>query len=177
MNKFSKRKPILFGGLTTAARYLIGDSIVQVGASLSLSPSLSLLPSRTHAHPFTPICPRMASLLGVSAVHSHLDTPRNHFQAMSEDPGWDFQRTLLFTLFGFVYASTAGYTVYNLIYPRLFGSSRPYMTAFLDVCSQTPFFYFPTFYIARSFAFTPIPDWIEVRPPPIGVLIGVLLVR
>eukprot|EP00038_Savillea_parva_P007262 m.168904 g.168904 ORF g.168904 m.168904 type:complete len:284 (+) comp13021_c0_seq1:476-1327(+) len=81
-------------------------------------------------------------------------------QAMTNDgEGWDIQRTCLFTVFGFVYASTAGYTIYNVLYPRIMGASRPYTTALFDVLTHNPFVYFPSFYVAKSFAFSPVSEW------------------
>jgi len=71
---------------------------------------------------------------------------------------WDVQRTALFTCFGFLYASTVGYSVYNVLYPWLM-RGRPYATAAIDCLTHVPFIYFPMFYVCKSFAFTPITQW------------------
>lgn len=78
---------------------------------------------------------------------------------------WDFQRSLLFSAFGFFYASSIGYTVYNRVYPRLFGAGRPVTTALCDIMTNCPFLYFPMFYVAKAFAFTPVTQWSIVRIP------------
>eukprot|EP00035_Acanthoeca_spectabilis_P020538 m.433431 g.433431 ORF g.433431 m.433431 type:complete len:285 (-) comp17575_c0_seq1:345-1199(-) len=72
---------------------------------------------------------------------------------------WDFQRSLLFSAFGLFYASSIGYTVYNRVYPRLFGAGRPVTTALCDIMTNCPFLYFPMFYVAKAFAFTPVTQW------------------
>ena len=64
--------------------------------------------------------------------------------------GWNQQRTAAFTAFGVSYGSSLGYWSYSKLYPRLFGLSRPLTTAVVDVLTQTPFLYFPMFYVVRE---------------------------
>lgn len=68
------------------------------------------------------------------------------------DEPWDPVRTLLFASFGFSYASTAGYVVYNRIYALRALATRPVLTAFIDCLTNMPMLYFPAFYVAREFA-------------------------
>lgn len=65
---------------------------------------------------------------------------------------WDWQRSAAFAGFGFGYASTAGYFIYNKIYPRLL-KGKPLQTAVVDVFGNNPFVYFPSFYVYNEAVF------------------------
>jgi hypothetical protein len=73
------------------------------------------------------------------------------------------RRTALFTLFGGVYAMTAGYWFYNVVLTTPFLVTRPYVAAVVDVVTNCPFLYYPMFYIAKSFVFETSAAWVEVR--------------
>lgn len=58
--------------------------------------------------------------------------------------------------------------VYNVIYPRLYGASRPFLAAWTDVLTNNPFVYFPGFYVCKSFAYASMSTWLK-RPKQIAV--------
>mmetsp|Transcript_2566 Transcript_2566/g.5072 ORF Transcript_2566/g.5072 Transcript_2566/m.5072 type:complete len:242 (+) Transcript_2566:78-803(+) len=87
-------------------------------------------------------------------------------QAMSGD-SWDVRRTALFAAFGSTYAMTFGYGVYNVLYPALMPKGRPILNALIDCCTNSPFLYFPVYYIFREFAYEATP---ETRAQPVEVV-------
>lgn len=87
-------------------------------------------------------------------------------QLMSDDAKdadfkYNFPRTFLFGVFGFSFASTIGYQVYNVLYPMTRWS--PLTTAVIDVFVQMPLFYFPIFYVSKEFIFSDSKQWLS-RP-------------
>ena len=106
LNSLGKKHPLLLAGGFVSARYLIGDSTVQLNGMSG----------------------------GADGVGK----------------SWNKRRTVAYGLFGFTYGSTCGYFFYNKVYPRVFGASRPVLAAVTDVLTQTPFLYFPMFYIVRE---------------------------
>jgi hypothetical protein len=105
LNGLGRKHPVLLAGAFVSARYVIGDSAVQLNGAGN----------------------------GATAWNQ-----------------WNQRRTAAFGLFGFTYGSTCGYFFYNKVYPRVFGASRPVLAAVTDVLTQTPFLYFPMFYIVRE---------------------------
>ena len=61
----------------------------------------------------------------------------------------DYERLGLFTGFGFSYAATMGFTLYNRVYPRVL-PTRPLMTAMVDAGIHTPTLYFLAFYCMQA---------------------------
>jgi len=74
-----------------------------------------------------------------------------------KDEEFNYIRTLCFALFGYSYASTIGYRVYNCLYPALGWS--PLRAALADVFVQMPVLYFPLFYAWREFALSDPTQW------------------
>ncbi|GAB5359511.1 hypothetical protein AAMO2058_000550300 [Amorphochlora amoebiformis] len=73
---------------------------------------------------------------------------------LAGDEPWDPSRTLMFVTFGSTYACTFGYGIYNVLYPRFFPRNLPVLNAAFDCMLNSPFIYFPIYYIYRELTIT-----------------------
>ena len=70
---------------------------------------------------------------------------------------WDYRRTLSFTSFGLIWSGGGQYILFNMIFPRIFGTGifngcklAISKSLVFDQVVHAPFMYFPMFYLFRE---------------------------
>mmetsp|Transcript_8880 Transcript_8880/g.13253 ORF Transcript_8880/g.13253 Transcript_8880/m.13253 type:complete len:212 (-) Transcript_8880:89-724(-) len=135
----------------TASRFSLSrikERMIRYGRQINTIPAFRAMSTRAKTYPITTAGLIIAARYGGGDIM---------LQTLNNEP-WDIQRTVMFAAFGGTYAMTFGYAVYNVFYPSLGIARRfPFALALFDCTINSPFLYFPVYYLFREVTYNSKP--------------------